>query len=418
MGRRIALLEKGILVAWVISLALGTRYVFGQPQDFGANQQLEYTRIFVPLSALLSVALIVVLRRYAPRLSWRSYGLLLALVLIIGLGAARAIRPDLSVWWFLLLSTYALATALVVRFCRVSAPARSLLLATVTSIAVVEASLGLLQLVLGHTLGLSRLGEPVATDQTLGVAKIVINGIKLLRPMGTLPHANVYGGFLVVGLLAASFATVSRHWSSALAYKLVIGLLLLGIAASFSRTAWLAAVLAICVSFILIGRKRRWHFAAAVTPAILLIAVWIPLIDGRFALSEQTQQLSIRSNLAGEAASLAAQHPFVGLGLRNFVPVLESSHPDWFPFELQPAHNVLLLLMAEIGVAGVSILVLLIGGVLVHAYRLIAAAGLITLLPILLFDHYLVALPQGLGILCLFLIILSLHTVSRETAST
>ncbi|MFO0702502.1 MAG: O-antigen ligase family protein [Candidatus Andersenbacteria bacterium] len=413
MGRRSALLTKGILVAWIVSLALGTRYVFGQPQDFGANQHLEYTRLFLPLSALVSVALIVALRRYAPRLSLRSFFALLALVVAVAIGANRALRPDLAVWWFALLCTYGLTTVLVYRYCQRDAAARQLLGQTVFAVAAVEASLGLLQFALGHSLGLWRLGEPVANDTTLGVAKLAIGTVKLLRPFGTFPHANLFGAFCVVGLCAYALANKNKDRSSTLE-KVGAGLVTLGLIVSFSRSAWLSGLVALLAIFVLGGRSRWRVTGTTIVVALLGIVAFVPLLTGRFNLSEQTQQLDIRNSLSSAAAEVLQQNPLVGVGLRNFVPVLQARHPDWQPFELQPVHNVGLLLAAEVGLLGVAaILALCIP--LLRSPRIGDLATFLVLLPLATLDHYLISIPQGVGIAVLLILLLTNLSVPRET---
>lgn len=405
MGRHRALLEKGILVAWVISLALGARYVFGQPQDFGADQYLEYTRYFLPLSALLSVSVVAVFRRHAPRIRPTVFAGLLALALVVGLGARTSLQPGLSAWWFALIASYAAAGVVVARLCRASKGTRLLLATAVLAVASAEAVLGILQFATGHTFGLTWLGEPQANDQTLGVAKLAVGNAKLLRPMGTFPHANVFGGFMVAGLLAYALANKLLSRSSR-AVSMCGALVSLGLLVSFSRAAWLSAILALLSAFIL-GGRARWRSTALAVACLAAAAVFfIPLLSGRFAIAEQTEQLSLRVSLTNEALRVSAEHPLTGVGLRNFVPTLIDAHPDWHPFELQPVHNVPLLIAAELGIAGLVLCLLVL---LALSPRPTAAlvATLLVLLPIASLDHYLTTLPQGLGIAVLVILLLN-----------
>lgn len=415
MGRRRALLTKGVLIAWVVSLALGTRYVFGEPQDFGANQHLEYIRYFLPLSVVTSWLLVAVLRRYTPRISGVTYGLLLALAVAVGVGASTASRPGLSVWWFGVVASYAIAGCLTARAIRAEPALRSVFLATVTATAVAEGVLGLLQFAAGHTFGLSILGEPIADAQTVGVAKIIVDGARVLRPVGTFAHANIFGGFAVVGLLASSFATTSTRWSSQLVYKLSIGLIVLSIVASFSRSAWLAAAISVVAIFVLAGR-RRWLFLGGVLPALLLcLFFWLPMLTGRLLLTEQTQQFAVRDSLTQEGIAAVTERPLFGVGFRNFVSFVEARHPDWYPFELQPVHSVPGLLLSELGVIGFSLIVAA-SLWLARRNQLVLAAGVTSLAPLMLLDHYTMTTPQGLGVLVLFILLMGIYAVPRGTA--
>jgi len=399
----------------VVSLALGTRYVFGEPQDFGVNQHFEYTRYFLPLSVLTSWLLVAVLRRYTPRLTGVTYGLLLALAVAVGLGAAGAARPGLSVWWFAVVASYATAACLAARAVRAEPSLRSVFLATVTAAAVGEACLGLAQFAAGHTFGLWFLGEPIADAATPGVAKIIIDGSRVLRPLGTFAHANMFGGFTVVGLIAASFATTSSRWSSQLVYKLSIGILVIAVVASFSRSAWLAAAAGLICIFIFAGR-RRWLFSGAVLPALLLcLFFWLPVIAGRLVVTEQTQQLAVRDSLLQESLAAVSSNAVAGVGLRNFVTYVESRHPNWYPFELQPVHNVPALLLSEVGLVGFVLAVGLAAWVS-RRHTLVLIGSVTVLAPLLLLDHYLVTTPQGIGILILFVLLIRQYTVPRGTA--
>ena len=378
---------------------------------------MEYTRFFLPLSLVTSWLFIAVFRRHAPQIHGRTFISLLLLVVAIGLSAGNAANPGLSVWWFLLLSSYSLAAVLAIFYARNVPQARRTILVTVTVLAVAQVVLGLLQLSTGHTFGLSLLGEPSASDATPGIAKILLSGVRLIRPLGTYPHANLFGAIAVVGLAAASFATTSASYASRLTYRLTVGLLTIGVVLSFSRSAWLALLMLCIVTFFLAGRKR-WMFTSSVVVALSALAiVWLPLISSRFLIGEQVNQIALRNTLATESINVWLSNPWVGVGLRNFVVDLSVRHPDWLGFELQPPHNVLLLMLAEIGIVGLAAL----AAVLVPLFRrwpLIALGVLAVLAPLLFLDHYAISITQGTGIVLLFVQIMALYSVPRKTNSS
>jgi hypothetical protein len=64
--------------------------------------------------------------------------------------------------------------------------------------AVFQSLLGFYQFVFSKSLGLWWLGEPVVEKFTRGMARFSVDGQVFLRAFGTLPHANIFAGFLVV----------------------------------------------------------------------------------------------------------------------------------------------------------------------------------------------------------------------------
>jgi len=118
-----------------------------------------------------------------------------------------------------------------------------------------------------------------------------------------------------------------------------------------------------------------------------------------------------RVNLVKSSLSVIKNNLFFGTGLGNFTKGMENYIPNTVNGVLliQPVHNVLLLMIAELGIVGSLLYVLLLGKVLVsNISKMNWFKWLVVLVLIVIgcFDHYLFSLPQGMvigGILLLLL---------------
>jgi O-antigen ligase len=95
------------------------------------------------------------------------------------------------------------------------------------------------------SLSLKWLGEPILSPDLAGVAKIVLDGEKIIRAYGTFSHPNVLAGFLLMSLFISFyllfFTKIKQNWQ----FLALIGLIsvqFLAFILTFSRTAWLASL--------------------------------------------------------------------------------------------------------------------------------------------------------------------------------
>ncbi|KKQ04022.1 MAG: O-antigen ligase-related protein, partial [candidate division WS6 bacterium GW2011_WS6_36_26] len=119
-----------------------------------------------------------------------------------------------------------------------------------------------------------------------------------------------------------------------------------------------------------------------------------------------------RINLMKSGLGVMKNNLMFGTGLGNFTKGMENNIPSTVNGVLliQPVHNVLLLMIAELGIVGSLLYVLLLGKVLVSnvsKMNWFKWLVILTLVVIGCFDHYLFSLPQGMiigGILFLLLL--------------
>ena len=280
---------------------------------------------------------------------------------------------------------------------------------------IIPVLLGVWQVVVGSSPASTWLGLAARDAQTLGDAVLMVGGERMLRAYGSFPHPNIFGGYLVAGLLGLMWlfkgaASREKQWLIVLGVLLFAGLIL-----TFSRSAWLAFAVA---CFVLVVRRlltgvRGWRGWLAMARGvriggavcIVLIALLFPFVASRFSLDQTIESNSINERVQQytDFGSVIDGHWIAGVGLANYSVVLASVDPVHQWWEYQPIHNVLLLILGELGIIG---LVLVLAARLslrhVHHHSIwILFVGLLPLVVISLFDHYLWTLWPGLVLVAL-----------------
>jgi O-antigen ligase len=244
---------------------------------------------------------------------------------------------------------------------------------------------------------------------TPGVSVVGLpDGTRLLRAYGSFPHPNVFGGYLVAGLLAAGawFSRMKRgrEW-------LVLPAMLFGatLVITFSRSAWIALGVA---AFLLLLRRRKPSKDAKLAVFGVVIAIAATAFLFRDALLTRTsdatrlETASIAEREAGygEFFDVFGQNPSTGVGIGAYTAALAVAHPGGQAFDYQPIHDAFLLFLGETGILGLIAALWLVGAYVRALPRTFAALPvLLPLLTLALFDHYLWSLWSGLALVALML---------------
>ncbi len=255
------------------------------------------------------------------------------------------------------------------------------------------------QLISQETLiGWQFMGEPIFTSGSGGVKKIFLFGRQLVAPMAAFPHANVMGAF---GLLFYLLMSEDKH--PAYAYKLLkiskyLSFIL--ILLSFSLPVWFLTL------FILVKRQIKSSIVALIWTLLvfLLLATSYQLPAGNALFAWRAWPATSfyrRWSLLKHSLTIIKNNPFFGVGWGGFVRKLP---PSTF---MQPVHNVFLLVLAELGIVGVSGLVLVIRDFL-KKINLIPNYLLLITIYLLLFslDHYFWTTTQGIYMLWVMIALL------------
>jgi len=234
---------------------------------------------------------------------------------------------------------------------------------------VLQAIVAVLQVALGRSLGLRRLGEVTVDAAWPGASVIMVGEERYLRAYGLAQHPNLLAGCLMAMLLIVfCYYLTQRGWKQVpllVALGSGFGALLL----TFSRAAWLGTLgggLAVLTLLWWAWRRGQWssnrsRLAAvaiilATVSVVFVVAHW-PLLQRRLGLI--TQGTEIRSIEAREMQTPAAwalirMRPMLGVGLGNYPMALYwlardmvAAYPTY-----QPVYNVPLLVAAELGILG------------------------------------------------------------------
>jgi hypothetical protein len=235
--------------------------------------------------------------------------------------------------------------------------------------AVVQAVVAIPQFLLGHSLGLKRLGEITVEAAWPGASVVMVGTARWLRAYGLTQHPNLLGGCMMVILLVmAGYYFAQATWHRFLMLG-AMGLALATLLLTFSRAAWLGTLLGgLVLTGLLLSAYRRGAWAVPRSSVTLLAAVsfgvvltfgvlnW-PLLQPRLGLTSQgveIRSVDARKMQVGAALTLIQMRPGLGAGLGNYPIALYRLAPETvseYPV-YQPVYNVLLLSTAELGLGG------------------------------------------------------------------
>ena len=154
-----------------------------------------------------------------------------------------------------------------------------------------------------------------------------------------------------------------------------------------TRGAWLAVGVTIAIYlFYFILTCRKSYIVTMLFLGLILLTVFglsfVPAAQKRMASLTNPNEYSIVTRFAmwQSASRMWADHPVLGVGLSNYQRFYKNQYYDPVPWERfgknhdglthKHPHNIYLYLLAETGVAGFSVFLLLIGYVFRHFYAI------------------------------------------------
>jgi O-antigen ligase len=189
---------------------------------------------------------------------------------------------------------------------------------------------------------------------------------------GNTAQPNHFANFIALGLLSLGLLHVKRKLCSWQTVLLAVPLLFV-LVLSGSRSSWLYLTFALGLAWFWQRRdtalRSLWHFALALWLGFVVMhfVVQMPWLAGTTGSTTSAERLfgeagtnSIRSHLWHEAMLIFAQFPFLGAGMGQFAyehlrlgselqnPVIEGLYNN--------AHNVVMQIAAEAGLAGLIVL--------------------------------------------------------------
>lgn len=243
---------------------------------------------------------------------------------------------------------------------------------------IVISILGILQFINGGTLGgiFYLMGERTFGLDTPGIALQTINGLNHLRVYSSFSHPNSLAGFLLIGIIY--FISVKKKDSLS---KLTLVLSFICFLLTFSLSAFIASGITLIFYFIYGQSKKTYKKSLMMFVTLLAICSFIlPSISSKDSFPSEVGE---RLQLAGLAKNLISKNLFLGTGFNTFT---------LFNRDLQPVHNIFLLMTEEAGLVGLIVFLILINKSLKSKVSLL-------ILPVLVigfFDHYFLTLQQNL----------------------
>lgn len=248
-----------------------------------------------------------------------------------------------------------------------------------------------------------------------GIAQSSLFGIQKILPYGTTAHPNVLAGILTIFSVYLA-NNLSKNSKIKHTEHLLLLLSTSVIILSQSVSAMIGFVSGL--AFIYLNKKKKIHINIRNSIQLFFI-LNIVTICILFVVSNQNMHnstsFSRRNFLNGAALKMFQNNPIAGVGLQNFTTKLEecSTNSEVVRF-IQPVHNILLLVLSEIGSIGSIFIFLILLPTLKKNTQLHHPEYFFALLPILLLDHYLLTIQSGL-ILFAFSIVLIQNKTDNST---
>lgn len=242
-------------------------------------------------------------------------------------------------------------------------------------------------------------------DSTIFTAKSTLIDPGQALPYGSTAHPNILAGFAAIYGIGILSYWLYKKQRRGLMTSLILG----GLISALTILALTESVSALLTFFggsYLLSLQRirykklinfNWHTIAGIL-AILLTT-------GLFALSlrwPDSPSISRRVDLLIASATLAQSEPVFGIGASQFTYTLNEMGLDkkLAPF-VQPVHHGPMLFFTEFGLLGLSLIALLAYMQPQGWFSKKMPIFWLAILPILIFDHYLVSLAPGIYLLVL-----------------
>jgi O-antigen ligase len=185
------------------------------------------------------------------------------------------------------------------------------------------------------------------------------------------------GGYLAIILLiiiGKSFEIQNqklKHRGLVWIYSVII---FSGLIVSFSRSAWLMFALGFGMLFWLQKDHRRElgkMLLIFIGTALLWLAVFSPLFLARTQSETRLEKKSVtdRVEYIVQAKEIIQEYFWLGVGAGNYTQAVYQKNPQKKIWEIQPVHNVFLLIWAELGIIGFLMWLGFLASIFMEGYR-------------------------------------------------
>ncbi|MDB4939763.1 MAG: O-antigen polymerase [Candidatus Doudnabacteria bacterium] len=403
-------IEKILFGIFLITLPLNRRHIFSWNLS-----ESEFTRLSLYISDLALIAWLgfgYIFRDYPHK------GRILATVGIVIFFSVEFISPRGTYNWFSLLKLEELALllfylAFVARGIKQTTDYFVVFKPLMAILGILQSSLAILQFVMQRSVGLKLVGEDFLNNSIIGVAKIDIGPLKLIRGYGTFPHPNVLSAFLLVVCATCAYAFITtKSYQSQVFYGFCLFGSTLGNFATFSRSGLVVSYVTLISIIYLIYREVPGKIEqikkigmVLLFATIIGVTSFLPFLKAR-AINTASTEFS-RTYYNQIAIRIIKEHPF-GVGFGNMINEMRKTIKPTSEIQVQPPHNYFLTVACEAGIEGVAFIIIIFGYLIYLLSRgfkkivpdetkIFSTIFLITFLGIIMlmfFDHYFYTIQQ------------------------
>jgi len=210
-------------------------------------------------------------------------------------------------------------------------------------------------------------GLAAQSPETLGTPVVQLAETRWLRTFGTFPHPNMLAGFLVIGLILIIGLYANANREKIKKYlSLIFVINSVALFTTLSRSAIITMFFSIII-FAFLSRKNQLLNKTLTRFALILIFIAIifsasypELIFTRTFSNNRVENISnvTRVEQYKEYWPMIKNNWLTGVGLGNYTGQLFNNNSTKEAWQYQPIHNTYLLLFAEIGIVGLSVILL------------------------------------------------------------
>jgi O-antigen ligase len=408
-------ITKILFVLWTGSIFLPVRKVFLGSQSYVIGEYSDFLTYSLYLSQLLLLLLIsrqFYKARELPKLNKSSIALFLVLLIsyLFNISHIYKLNGQYLSYFAIGIVSYGTIAALSLRLLDF----RVLFAKLFSFFGLFEAILAIYQFLAQSSAGLLRLGEPLLSGSSFGVAKIVSGGT-FIRAYGTFPHPNLLGVFLFSAILFNIWLISNENgikWRIFYYYSSLI-LSVFGLVLSFSRSVWLATVLGVPPFLVLHVIKAGFNRRLALIAGTIILSItaclflFKPLLIQRSNVSGES--FSKRAVYSKAAIEMIKDKPLFGVGAgESMLHMQQYSSEKLEPWDIQPIHNYYLISAAEYGTpVALALIAFFIWHIILAiktfrstadvqraTWNLLLATLLLCFMILMLFDHYFYTLMQ------------------------
>jgi len=282
--------------------------------------------------------------------------------------------------------------------------------------------------------------QSVSANKYLGVSEqlsfnlgtyVIEGGFgRILKSYGLFPHPNMLGLFLLIGLVFILFKIVEHKKeknlleTSRIDFKMIyliyaFGINFIGLIFTFSRIAIFIFIVSF-ISFLIyeifnyiqnkniFDRKLNYNLSIFIVLIFIILSVSLPSSDLLASRVDNNNRLVVKStneriSQLKDFKNYIQQKYITGLGIGNYTIYKHNQNKDLNTWDLQPIHNIYLLIFLETGIFGLLTFVSLIIFKLIKNKEIKIIIPFVIILLFGLLDHFIITLTFGLIIFFLFL---------------